>query len=399
MMREVVVVDSVRTALGKSYRGSFNLTRPDDMGALCIKELLKRTPQLDPAEIEDVVVGTAQPYGLQGNNLGRCVSLLAGLPLSTSGQTVNRFCSSGLQAVITAASEILVSGMDAVIGGGIENITAIPAMPGEVERTAHPWMKENYPGMYMGMLETAENVAKRYGINREKQDRYSVMSHQRLAAAYDNGLMADEVLPMTTKMGIFDKKTGEKIEEKEVTCAKDEGLRADTTYEGLASLKSIFDPTPTGSITAGNSCQLTDGASMTLLMSRERADQLGIPYKLIFRSFQVAGCDPAEMGVGPTYAVPKLMKRTGLKVEDIDVWEINEAFAVMIVYAAEKLGIPYEKMNVNGGAIALGHPYGVTGSRQTGVLARELQRRKARYGVASMCIGGGMGAAALFERA
>jgi acetyl-CoA acyltransferase len=398
-MREAVIVDSVRTGLGKSFRGSFNMTRPDDMGAHCIKALLSRVPQLDKNDIEDVVVGTAQPYGLQGNNLGRVVALLSELPDSCSGQTVNRFCSSGLQAVATAANEIITSGMDVVIGGGIDNITMIPAMPGEVERTAHPWLKEHQAGLYMGMLETAENVAKRYGISRLKQDEYSVKSHQRLAAAFDGGLMKDEIVPMKTTMALFDKATGEKIGEKEVVCDRDEGCRKDTTLEGLSSLKTVFDKTPAGSITAGNSCQLTDGASMTLLMSREYADKHGIPYKLIFRSFQTAGCRADEMGVGPTYVIPKLLKRTGLTVDDIGLWEINEAFAVMIVYASEKLGIPYEKMNVNGGAIAMGHPYGVTGSRQTGVLANEMNRRKVRYGVASMCIGGGMGAAALFERA
>jgi len=398
-MREAVVVDSVRTGLGKAGKGSFNMTRPDDMGALCVKALLSRNPQVDPNEIEDLVVGTAQPYGLQGNNLGRVVSLLSGLPDSCAGQTVNRFCSSGLQAVATGASEIIVSGCDVVIAGGIDNISAIPAMPGEVNSNAHPWLKEHQPGLFMGMLETAENVAKRYNISRLKQDEYSVLSHQRLAAAYDAGLMKDEIIPMKTTMALFDKVTKQKCAEKEVVCDSDEGLRRETTLEGLSALKPIFDPTPTGSITAGNSCQNTDGASMTLMMSREYADKHNIPYKLIFRSFQMAGCRADEMGVGPAYAIPKLLKRTGLKVDDIGLWEINEAFAVMIVYACEKLGIGYENLNVKGGAIALGHPYGVTGSRQTGVLAREMTRRNVRYGVASMCIGGGMGAAALFEKA
>jgi acetyl-CoA acetyltransferase family protein len=375
------------------------MTRPDDMGAHCVKTLLGRFPQLDPNEIEDLVVGTAQPYGLQGNNLGRVVALLSGLPDSCAGQTVNRFCSSGLQAVATAANEIVTSGAEVVIAGGIDNISMIPAMPGEVTRDGNPWLLEHQPGLFMGMLETAENVAKRYHINRLKQDEYSVKSHQRLAAAFEGGLMKDEIVPMKTTMALFDKVTKEKCGEQEVVCDRDEGCRKDTTLEGLSALKTVFDKTPTGSITAGNSCQLTDGASMTLMMSRERAEKLGIPYKLIFRSFQFAGCRADEMGVGPTYVIPKLLQRTGLKVDDIGLWEINEAFAVMIVYAAEKLGIDYEKMNVNGGAIALGHPYGVTGSRQTGVLANEMTRRKARYGVASMCIGGGMGAAALFERA
>ncbi len=398
-MREAVVVDSVRTGLGKSYRGSFNMTRPDDMGAHCVKALLSRNPTVDPNEIEDVVIGTAQPYGLQGNNLGRVVSLLSGLPDSCAGQTVNRFCSSGLQAVATAANEIVMSGCDVVIAGGIDNISMIPAMPGEVERDANPWLLEHQPGLFMGMLETAENVAKRYNINRLKQDEYSVMSHQRLAAAFDTGLMKDEIVPMKTTMALFDKVTKEKCGEKEVVCDRDEGCRADTTLEGLSALKTVFDKTAAGSITAGNSCQLTDGASMTLMMSREYADKHNIPYKLVFRSFQMAGCRADEMGVGPTYAIPKLLKRTGLKIDDIGLWEINEAFAVMIVYASEKLGIGYENMNVKGGAIAMGHPYGVTGSRQTGVLAREMPRRNVRYGVASMCIGGGMGAAALFEKA
>jgi acetyl-CoA C-acetyltransferase len=325
--------------------------------------------------------------------------LLSGLPDSCAGQTVNRFCSSGLQAVTTAASEIILSGCDVVIAGGIDNLSAIPAMPGEVQRDGNPWLLEHQPGVFMGMLETAENVAKRYNINRLKQDEYSVLSHQRLGAAYDNGMMKDEVVPMRTKMALFDKATKEKCGEKEVVVESDEGLRRETTLEGLSALKTLFDPTPAGSITAGNSCQNTDGASMTLMMSREYADKHGIPYKLVFRNFQVTGCRADEMGVGPTYAIPKLLKRTGLKVDDIGLWEINEAFAVMIVYASEKLGIGYENMNVKGGAIAMGHPYGVTGSRQTGVLAREMTRRNVRYGVASMCIGGGMGAAALFERA
>src|SRR5579871_3254317 len=393
-MREAVVVASVRTGLAKSFRGSFNMTRPDDLAAHTIRQVLARVPQLDPGEVEDVIFGCAQPHGPQGQNVARIAAMLAGLPVTVAATTVNRFCSSGLQAIAMAAHQILQEGSEAAIGGGVESISLTPR-----DNNNNPVLQEKLPGIYMVMGVTAEVVARRYNVSREAQDAYSLASQQRTARAQQEGFFRDEIAPMKASMALLDKKTGEKTGTREVCCDRDECNRPDTTLEGLLSLKPHFDPdSGQGSVTAGNASQLSDGASATLLMSRERADRLGIPYKLIFRGFAVAGCEPDEMGIGPVFAVPKLLKRNGLRVDEIDLWELNEAFGVQVVYCRDRLGIDPEKLNVNGGSISIGHPFGMTGSRMTGTLANEMARRPgSRYGVVTMCIGGGQGAAGLFE--
>jgi acetyl-CoA acyltransferase len=392
-MREAVVVASSRTALAKSYRGSFNMTRPEDLAAHCMRDVLRKTPSLDPEEIGDVVLGCAQPHGAQGTNVARVSAVLAGLPVTVAATTVNRFCSSGLQAIAMAAHEIISEGVDAAIGGGVESISMI-----QRNTDPHPVVQERSPGIYMVMGDTAEVVAKRYNISREVQDEYSLVSQQRTARAQREGFFEGEIAPMKVTRGILDKKTGQVTGTEEVCADKDECNRPDTTLEGLLSLKPHFDQTSgQGTVTAGNASQLSDGASATLLMSRERADELGIPYKLIFRGFAVAGCEPDEMGIGPVFAVPKLLKRRGLSIDDIDLWELNEAFAVQVVYCRDRLGIDPAKLNVNGGSISIGHPFGMTGSRMVGTLANEMARRNAKLGVVTMCIGGGQGAAGLFE--
>ena len=392
-MREAVVVASSRTPLAKSFRGSFNLTRPDDLAAHCIQDVLRKTPQLDPAEIEDVILGCGQPHGVAGTNVARVATIRAGLPVSVAATTVNRFCSSGLQSVAMAAHQILNEGVEAAIGGGVESITMMSR-----DNHPNPWVLEHKPGIYMVMGDTAEVVAKRYKVSREAQDEYSLGSQQRTARAQAEGFFAEELAPMKVTRGILDKKSGEVIGREEHVCDRDECNRPDTTLEGLAGLKPYFDQTSgQGTVTPGNSSQLSDGASATLLMSRARAEALGVKPKLIFRGFAVAGCEPDEMGIGPVFAVPKLLKRHGLKVDDIDVWELNEAFAVQVVYCRDYLGIDPAKLNVNGGSIAIGHPFGMTGSRMVGTIGNEMLRRKAKYGVVTMCIGGGQGAAGLFE--
>ena len=393
-MREAVVVASSRTGLAKSFRGSFNMTRPEDLAAHCLKDVLRKTPQLDPNEIEDVILGCAQPHGRQGLNIARRVAVLAGLPVSVPGVTVNRFCSSGLQAIAMAAHEIIHEGADAAIGGGVESISLVPK-----DIDPHPSLIDSKPGLYMQMGVTAEIVAKRYNVSRDAQDEYSLASQQRTARAQQEEFFLGEIAPMKVSMAVLDKKTGEKMGMREVCCDHDECNRPDTTLEGLLALKPVFDTTSgKGSVTAGNSSQLSDGASATLLLSRERADELRIPYRLIFRGFVVAGCEPDEMGIGPVFAVPKLLQRHGLDIDDIDLWELNEAFAVQVVYCRDRLSIPMEKLNVNGGSISIGHPFGMTGSRLVGTLANEMARRPgSRYGVVTMCVGGGQGAAGLFE--
>jgi len=394
-MREAVVVAGSRTPLAKSFRGSFNLTRPEDLAAHCIKDVLAKTPKLDVSEIEDVVLGCAQPHGAQGQNVARIAAMLAGLPTSVAGTTINRFCSSGLQAIAVAAHQIIGEGVDAAIGGGVESITMIPR-----DNNPHPVLLEKMPGLYMMMGNTAEVVAKRYKVNRESQDEYALLSQQRTARAQQEGFFDAEIASMRVTRGVLDKKSGDLVAKEEVTVNRDECNRPDTTLLGLQSLKPHFDPdSGQGTVTAGNSSQLSDGASATLLMSRQRADRLGIPYKLVFRGFQVAGCEPDEMGIGPVFAVPKLLRRCGVRSNDIDLWELNEAFAVQVIYCRDRLGIDPNKLNVNGGSIAIGHPFGMTGSRMVGTIANEMGRRKSRLGVVTMCIGGGQGAAALFERA
>jgi acetyl-CoA acyltransferase len=395
IVREAVVVASSRTPLAKSFRGSFNLTRPDDFAAHCIRDVVRKVPRLDPVEIEDVFMGCGFPQGSQGYNVARISSLLAGLPATTAAATINRFCSSGLQAIVCAAHEIIHEGVEVAVGGGVESITMTAA---SARTDQNPRLLETQPGVYMVMGNTAEVVAKRYEISREAQDAYALLSQQRMALAQRAGNLDEEIAPMQVVYGLLDKQTGQVVEIKEHQFTRDECGRPDTTLEGLAALKPYFDPTSGhGTVTAGNSSQLSDGASATLVMSRSRAESLGIKPKLLFRGYAVAGCEPDEMGIGPVFAVPKLLKRLGVKIGDIDLWELNEAFAVQVVYCRDRLGIDPDKLNVNGGSIAIGHPFGMTGSRLVGTLANELLRRKARYGVVTMCIGGGQGAAALFE--
>jgi acetyl-CoA acyltransferase len=392
-MREAVVVASSRTPLAKSQRGSFNITRPDDLAGHAIRDVLGKAPQLDPKEVEDVILGCGQPHGSQGHNIARVAAIRAGLPVTVAGTTVNRFCSSGLQAIAMASHLVINEGVEAAIGGGVESITMM-----QRDSSPNPWVKEHYPGIYMVMGDTAEVVAKRYKVSRQAQDEYSLSSQQRTARAQQEGFFKEELAPMQVKRAVLDRKTGEKVGEEDYYVDKDECNRADTTLEALMALPPHFDKTSgQGTVTAGNSSQLSDGASATLVMSRARAEALGIRPKLVFRGFAIAGCEPDEMGIGPVFTVPKLLKRHGLKVEDIDVWELNEAFASQVVYCRDRLGLDPAKLNKNGGSISIGHPFGMTGSRMVGTLANEMLRSKARYGVVTMCIGGGQGAAGLFE--
>jgi acetyl-CoA acetyltransferase family protein len=394
-MREAVIVASSRTPLAKSYRGSFNMTRPDDLAAHVIRHVLAKAPQLDAAEIEDVILGCGQPHGPQGHNIARVAALRAGLPTATPGVTVNRLCSSGLQAIVQAAHMIALEGIEAAIAGGVESISMVAR-----DNDPNAWVKERYPGIYMVMGQTAELVARRYGVSRERQDEYALLSQQRTARAQAAGLFDEELAPIEVTRAIVARKTGDILSEEHATVSRDECNRPDTTLETLQPLPPVFDTTSgRGTVTAGNSSQLSDGASATLVMSMGRARALGLEPKLIVRGYAVAGCDPEEMGIGPVFAVPRLLATHGLRVEDIDLWELNEAFASQVVYCRDRLDIPAESLNVNGGSIAIGHPFGMTGSRMVGTLANEMARRKARYGVVTMCVGGGQGAAALFERA
>jgi acetyl-CoA acyltransferase len=394
-MREAVIVASSRTGMAKSFRGSFNLTRPDDMAAHCVKDLLRKVPKLDPAEIEDVVMGTGFPEGPQGFNVGRNVAVMAGLPITVPGVTVSRFCSSGLNAVAVAAHMVQVEGAEVVIGGGLESITMMQNDFNK-KNLFNPWLLDHKRDIYMPMGMTAEIVADRYKVSREKQDEMALASQQRTAAAQNAGKFKDEIAPMTVTMELTDKATGEKST-KEVTVDRDECNRPNTTAEGLAKLPPAFKEG--GSVTAGNSSQFSDGASATLIMSADRAKALGIKPLGFYRGCVYAACEPDEMGIGPVFAVPKLLKQHGLKIDDIDIVELNEAFASQAVYCRDRLGIDPAKLNPNGGAISIGHPYGMTGSRMTGTLLHELQRQKKRWGIVTMCIGGGMGAAGLFEAA
>ncbi|MEQ1869221.1 MAG: thiolase family protein [Vicinamibacterales bacterium] len=394
-MREAVVVASSRTPLAKAHRGSFNLTRPDDLAAHAVAHVLSKVPGLAPAEVEEVILGCGQPHGPSGHNIARVAALRAGLPVGTAGLTVNRFCNSGLQSIVQAAHMVMLEGVEAAIGGGVESITMMNR-----DDSPNAWVKEHHPGIYMAMGETAEVVAKRYGISRDAQDEYSLISQQRTARAQQVGFFDAELAPITVTRALCDKKSGERLGEEEVTVSRDECNRPDTTFAGLQALPPVFDTTSgQGSVTAGNSSQLSDGASATLVMSGTRARQLGIEVMLVYRGYAVAGCEPDEMGIGPIYAVPKLLKKHGLKVEDIDLWELNEAFASQVLYCRDHLGISMEKLNPNGGSISIGHPFGVTGSRLVGTLMHQMIRTNARYGVVTMCVGGGQGGAALFERA
>jgi acetyl-CoA acetyltransferase family protein len=394
-MREAVIVASSRTPLAKSHRGSFNMTRPDDLAAHAIRHALAKVPELEPAEIEEVILGCGQPHGPAGHNIARVAALRAGLPVTTAGLTVNRFCNSGLQSIVQAAHMVVHDGVEAAIGGGVESITMV-----QRDNSPNPWVVEHVPALYMAMGETAEVVAKRYHISRDAQDEYALESQQRTARAQRDGFFAGEIAPMQVRRAILDKTTGEAIGEEDHCIDRDECNRPDTTREALAMLPPVFDRTSgRGSVTAGNSSQLSDGASATVVMSSDRARTLGVDPVLLLRGYAVAGCEPDEMGIGPVFAVPKLLKRIGVRADDIDVWELNEAFGSQVVYCRDRLGIPMEKLNPNGGSIAIGHPFGMTGSRLVGTIMNEMKRRGARYGVVTMCVGGGQGAAALFERA
>jgi acetyl-CoA acetyltransferase family protein len=396
MAREAVIVESVRTALCKANRGSFNMTSPVDQLAHTIKTAVERVKQLDPEEITDVIAGCGFPEGVQGMNLGRIAAMSAGLPVTVAGTTVNRFCSSGSQAIAMAAHQIILEGTDAAIGCGVETITMMQDGTQNTTRLVNKPAAERFPGLYFPMGTTAEIVAERYEISREAQDVYSLMSQQRMGAAQEKGYFADEIVPMKVTRKVI-KKDQEPYEE-EFTPDRDECNRPDTTLEGLARLKPVFKPEEEGgTVTAGNASQLSDGASATLLMSADRARELGIEPMGIYRGTAVAGCRPEEMGIGPIYAVPKLLKQHGLTLDDIDIVELNEAFASQLLYCQRKLEIPDEKLNPNGGSISIGHPFGMTGTRMTGHLLRELKRQGKRYGIVTMCVGGGQGLAALFE--
>ncbi|MGD9661120.1 MAG: acetyl-CoA C-acyltransferase [Porticoccaceae bacterium] len=392
-MNQVVIVDNIRTGLAKSFRGTFNLTRADDMVAHCIDALLARSPKLDPALVDDVVVGAARQTGEQSANIARYAVALSQLPVTTSGLTISRACSSGLNAIAIAAQHIASGAGDVAIAGGVESITGLER--GKSEFDENPRLVSELPQFLMPMGETAEIVAKRYNVTRDQQDAYALQSQQRYAAAVDDGRVADEIAPMTVKWRKEDRKTGQ-VDIVEGTVASDECNRPGTTLEALASLKPVFNE-ETGTVTAGNASQLSDGASMTLLMSEAKAIELGLTPLAYFRGFAVAGCEPEEMGIGPVFAIPKLLRFNGLSMNDIDLVELNEAFASQVLYCRDALEIDNDIYNVNGGAIAIGHPYGMTGSRMTGVVLRELKRRNKKYGVVSMCVGKGMGAAGLFE--
>ncbi len=391
-MREVVIVDSVRTGLAKSFRGKFNMTRPDDMAAHCVNALLERN-KIDPASVEDCIVGAGSNEGAQGYNIGRNVAVLSGLGTQVAGMTLNRFCSSGLQAIAIAANQIASGCSDIIVAGGVESIT-LTMKSVNTDNLINPLLKANVPGIYYPMGQTAEIVARRYNVTREQQDAYALQSQQRTARAQAEGLFDDEIVPMAVKYVVEDKATGEKTIVEGVV-DRDDCNRADTTLASLQGLKPVF--AEDGSVTAGNASQLSDGASMTLVMSLDKAKELGLQPLAYFRGFTVAGCEPDEMGIGPVYSVPKLLKARDLTVEDIDLWELNEAFASQCLYARDFLKIDNEKYNVNGGSISIGHPFGMTGSRQVGHLVRELRRRDKRYGIVTMCVGGGMGATGLFE--
>ena len=394
-MKTAVIVDSVRTGLAKSHRGGFNMTRPDDMLAHIINAMLERNPNLPPEAVEDVIMGCGNPEGAMGHNIGRNAAVLSNLPLSVGGTTVNRYCSSGLQSISMAASQIMAGCYDAVIAGGVEQITMLSGKQ-NMDGFVNEKLAESHPGIYHPMGITAECVANRYNVSREAQDEIAFESQKRTAAAQEAGKFTDEIIPMETKMMLMNKETGES-KEVDYTVDKDECNRPGTTLEALASLKPVFDP-ENGSVTAGNSSQLSDGASVTLVMSEDKALELGLKPVAYFRGFTTMGCEPDEMGIGPVYSVPKLLKSHNMSVDDIDLWELNEAFAVQVAYCRDQLGISMDKLNVNGGSISIGHPFGMTGSRQVGHIVRELNNQDKQFGIVTMCVGGGMGATGLFER-
>lgn len=393
-MAEAVIVDSVRTGLSKSFKGGFNQTRADDMTAHIIDALMDRHPSVNPETVEDVILGCGYPEGPQGNNIARTSAVLSKLPIKTGGTTVNRYCSSGLQAIAMAATQIQSGFADCIIAGGVESISTTHGHINEY-MFKNEKINESVPGVYHAMGITAETVAKRYNVTRESQDEYALSSQHRCAEAQNQGLYDDEIIPMKTLMMVKNKETGE-ISEVETVVDRDNCNRPQTTLEGLANLNPVFD-SENGSVTAGNASQLSDGASVTMVMNADKANELGLEPLAYFRGFTVVGCEPDEMGIGPIYAIPKLLKAAGLEIDDIDQWELNEAFASQVVYIRDHLNLPTEQLNLNGGSIAIGHPFGMTGSRQVGHLTRELKRKHLKYGVVTMCVGGGMGAAGLFE--
>ncbi|MBC3830528.1 acetyl-CoA C-acyltransferase [Undibacterium amnicola] len=390
-MTDAVIVATARTGLAKSWKGAFNMTHGASMAGPTLAAVMNRA-QLDPAEIEDVMVGCAFPEGANGRNIARQIALRAGCPVTVPGITINRYCSSGLQSIALAAQRVISGEVDIVAAGGVESISCV-----QNEMNKHmlsdPWLQQHKPQVYMPMLETAEIVAKRYQISRERQDEYGVRSQQRASAALAAGLFDAEIIPVTTTMRVTDKETGEH-HLREVTISADEGIRAGTTLEAVSKINTAL---PDGVITAGNASQFSDGAAMTIVMNAQVAERKGLQALGVFRGFAVSGCEPDEMGIGPVFAIPKLLKRAGLTIDDIGLWELNEAFAVQVLYCADKLCIPMDRLNVNGGAIAVGHPYGVSGARLTGHALLEGKRRGVKYVVVTMCIGGGQGAAGLFE--
>jgi acetyl-CoA C-acetyltransferase len=398
-MREAVIVSTARTPIGRAYRGAFNNTAGATLGGHAIEHAVRRAG-LDGGEVEDVIMGCALQQGTTGGNIARASLLRAGLPVTVAGMSVDRQCSSGLMAVAAAAHSIIQEGTPIAIGGGVESISLVQNEKINMFRIGDPWLKEHVPTLGMTMIETAEIVAERYGVSRAAQDEYALQSQQRTAAAQAAGVFDDEIVPLTTISMVQNKETFE-FEEKEVTLAKDEGNRPQTTLADLEKLQPVFKGgqiIKEGKfITAGNASQLSDGAAAVVLMERAEAERRGLTPMAAFRGVAVAGCAPEEMGIGPVFAVPRLLERHGMKVEDIDLWELNEAFASQVIYCRDRLGIPNDRMNVNGGAISIGHPYGMSGARMTGHIVREGKRRGAKWGVVTMCVGGGMGAAGLFE--